>query len=137
MPKTTKSGQPKSDELPGTLKRSNAKAQRTFAAAHDAGADQYGSEERAHRVAYAALKRSFEKVGDRWLPKKKSGPSDARAERGGLHNPIPSDEGVDANASKKHLLDIARKLDISGRSTMDKSQLVDAIKKYNRKARGR
>jgi cation transport regulator ChaB len=137
MPKTTKGGQPKSDELPGTVRRSNAKAQRTFAKAHDAGADEYGSEERAHRVAYAALKRSFEKVGDRWLPKKKSGPSDARAERGGLHNPIPSDEGVDANASKKHLLDIARKLDISGRSAMDKSQLVDAIKKYNRTARGR
>jgi hypothetical protein len=47
---------------------------------------------------------------------------------------VPSDEGVDANASKNHLLDIARKLDISGRSTMDKSQLVDAIKKYNRRA---
>jgi cation transport regulator ChaB len=136
MPKTTKRGEPKSDELPSTVNRSNAKAQRTFAKAHDAAADEYGSEERAHRVAYAALKRSFEKVGDRWLPKKKSGPSDARAERGGLNNPIPSDEGVDANASKKHLLDIARKLDISGRSTMDKSQLVDAIKKYNRKARG-
>jgi cation transport regulator ChaB len=137
MPKSTKSGKPKSAELPSTLKRSNAKAQRTFAKAHDAGADEYGSEERAHRVAYAALKRSFEKVGDRWLPKKKSGPSDARAERGGLNNPVPSDEGVDANASKKHLLDIARKLDIPGRSTMDKSQLVDAIKKYNRKVRGR
>jgi cation transport regulator ChaB len=134
MPKTTKGGKPKSDELPSTLNRSNAKAQRTFAKAHDAAANEYGSEERAHRVAYAALKRSFEKVGDRWLPKKKSGPSDARAERGGLHNPVPSDEGVDANASKKHLLDIARKLDISGRSTMDKSQLVDAIKKYNREA---
>ncbi len=137
MPKTTKSGKPKKDELPSTVNRSNAKAQRTFAKAHDAGADHYGSEERAHRVAYAALKRSFEKVGDRWLPKKESGPSDARAERGGLHNLIPSDEGVDANASKKHLLDIARKLDISGRSTMDKTQLVDAIKQYNRKARGR
>jgi cation transport regulator ChaB len=136
MPKTTNGGKPKSDELPGTLRRSNSKAQRTFSKAHDAAADEYGSEERAHRVAYAALKRSFEKVGDRWLPKKKSGPSDARAERGGLHNPVPSQEGVDANASKKHLLDIARKLDISGRSTMDKSQLVDAIKKYNRKARG-
>jgi cation transport regulator ChaB len=135
MPKTTKGGKPKSDELPSTLNRSSAKAQRTFAKAHDAAADEYGSEERAHRVAYAALKRSFEKVGDRWLPKKRSGPSDARAERGGLHNPVPSEEGVDANASKKHLLDIARKLDISGRSTMDKSQLVDAIKKYNRKAR--
>ena len=137
MAKTTKSGQPKKDELPSTVKRSNAKAQRTFAKAHDAAEDQYGSEQRAHRVAYSALKHSFEKVGDRWLPKKKKGPSDARAERGGLNNPIPSQEGVDANASKKHLLDIARKLDIPGRSTMDKSELVDAIKKHNRKVRGR
>jgi cation transport regulator ChaB len=134
MPKATRGGTPKKDELPTTLQRSNSKAQRTFTKAHDAAADEYGSQERAHRVAYAALKRSFEKVGDRWLPKKKSGPSDARAERGGLHNPVPSDEGVDANASKQHLLDIARKLDISGRSTMDKAQLVDAIKKYNRRA---
>jgi cation transport regulator ChaB len=136
MPKTTKSGKPKADELPSPVARSNAKAQRTFAKAHDAAAEEYGSESRAHRVAYAALKRSFEKVGDRWLPKKKSGPSDARAERGGLHNPIPSAEGVDANASKKHLLDVARKLNIDGRSKMDKAELVEAIKKYNRRARG-
>lgn len=135
MPKTTKSGKPKKDELPSTLKRSSAKAQRTFAEAHDAAADQYGSEERAHRVAYAALKHSFEKVGNRWLAKKHKGPSDAHAERGGLHNPIPTAEGVDANASKKHLLDIARRLDVRGRSTMDKSELVEAIKKHNRKAR--
>lgn len=137
MPKTTKGGEPKSDELPSTLQKSNAKAQRTFTKAHDAAADEYGSAARAHRVAYAALKRSFEKVGDRWLPKAKKGPSDARAERGGLNNPIPSAEGVDANASKKHLLDIARKLDIPGRSSMDKSQLVDAIMKHNRQARDR
>jgi cation transport regulator ChaB len=137
MPKTTKSGKAKKDELPSTVRRSNDKAQRTFAKAHDAAADEYGSEERAHRVAYAALKHSFEKVGDRWLPKRKNGPSDARAERGGLNNPIPSEEGVDANASKKHLLDVARKLDIAGRSTMDKSQLVEAIKKANRRVRGR
>jgi cation transport regulator ChaB len=136
MPKTTKGGNPKSDELPSTLRRSNTKAQRTFTKAHDAAADEYGSEARAHRVAYSAVKHSFEKVGDRWLPKKKKGPSDARAERGGLHNPIPSAEGVDANASKKHLLDVARRLDIPGRSTMDKSQLVDAIKKHNRRVRG-
>jgi len=137
MPKTTKGGEPKKNELPSTLQRSGAKAQRTFAKAHDAGAEQYGSEERAHRVAYAALKHSFEKVGDRWERKRRKGPSDARAERGGLHNPIPSAEGVDANASKRHLLEIARRLDVRGRSTMDKSELVDAIKKHNRRARGR
>jgi cation transport regulator ChaB len=137
MPKTTKGGEPKKNELPSTLQRSGAKAQRTFAKAHDAGAEQYGSEARAHRVAYAALKHSFEKVGDRWERKRRKGPSDARAERGGLHNPIPSAEGVDANASKRDLLDVARRLDVRGRSTMDKSELVDAIKKHNRRARGR
>jgi cation transport regulator ChaB len=136
MPKTTGGGQSKKNELPSTLRRSSEGAQRTFAKAHDAAADQYGSEERAHRVAYAALKHSFEKVGDRWLRKPKKGPSDARAERGGLNNPIPSDEGVDANASKKHLLDIARRLDVHGRSTMAKADLVEAITKHNRRVRG-
>jgi cation transport regulator ChaB len=137
MPKTTKGGNPKKDELPSTLQRSNTKAQRTFAKAHDAAAEQYRSEERAHRVAYSAVKHSFEKVGDHWEPKERKGPSDKHAERGGLHNPIPTAEGVDANASKRHLLDIARRLDIRGRSTMDKTELVDAIKKHNRQARGR
>jgi hypothetical protein len=51
VPKTTKGGKPKEDELPSTLKRSSGKAQRTFTKAHDAAAEQYGSEERAHRVA--------------------------------------------------------------------------------------
>src|ERR1700753_761010 len=111
MPKTGKSGQPKQSELPSTLRRSDGKAQRTFAKAHDSAAEEYGSEERAHRVAYAAVKHSFEKVGDHWERKQQKGPSDKRSERGGLHNPIPSAEGVDANASKKHLLDIARRLD--------------------------
>lgn len=137
MPKTTKSGTAKRSELPSTLQRSSAKAQRTFAKAHDAAAKEYGSEQRAHRVAYAALKHSFEKVGDHWELKKKPGPSDKRAERGGRNNSGPSAEGVDANASKQHLLDIARRLDIHGRSTMRKAELVTAIKKHNRRVRGR
>lgn len=137
MPKTTKGGKPKQGELPSTLQRSGAKAQRTFTKAHDAAAKEYGSEQRAHRVAYSALKHSFEKVGDRWLPKKKKGPSDKRAESGGPQAKGSTAEGVDANASKKHLLDVARRLDVHGRSTMSKSELVDAIKKHNRRARGR
>jgi cation transport regulator ChaB len=137
MPKTTKGGKVKKSELPSTLRRSSDKAQRTFAKAHDAAADEYGSEERAHRVGYAALKHSFEKVGDHWEPKKKKGPSDKRAEGGGPNNTAPSAEGVDANASKKHLLEVARRLDVHGRSTMNKSELVDAIKKANRRARGK
>jgi len=71
MPKTTKSGAAKQSEIPSTLRRSPAKAQRTFAKAHDATVQEYGEGERAHRVAYAALKHSFEKVGDRWEPKRR------------------------------------------------------------------
>lgn len=82
MPKTTKRGTAKQDELPSTLRRSSGKAQRTFAKAHDSAAEQYGSEERAHRVAYAAVKHSFEKVGDHWEAKEEQGPSDEHAERG-------------------------------------------------------
>ena len=137
MPKTTKGGTAKKRELPSTLRRSNAKAQRTFAKAHDSAAEEYGSEERAHRVAYAAVKHSFEKVGDHWEPKEAKGPSDKLAEGGAPRNTGPSAEGVDANASKKHLLDIARRLEVRGRSTMTKSELVEAIKKHNRRARGR
>ena len=137
MPKTTKGGKPKKSELPSTLQRSNAKAQRTFAKTHDSAAEEYGDEERAHRVAYSALKHSFEKVGDHWEPKDEKGPSDQRAESGGPRPTGQPAEGVDANASKKHLLDLARRLDIAGRSTMNKSELVDAIKKHNRRVRGR
>ena len=48
---------------------------------------------------------------------------------------------MDANASKKHLMERARELDISGRSSMDKEELVKALQKANdaatRKARGK
>ncbi|MDF2584258.1 MAG: ChaB family protein [Mycobacterium sp.] len=133
MPKTTKQGKPKKDELPSTIRKSDAKAQRTFTKTHDAAADEYGEGERAHRTAYAALKHSYEKVGDHWEPKDQRGPSDDRARSGGPNAKGDTAEGVDANASKKHLQEIARRLDIRGRSTMSKDELVEAIQKANRR----
>ena len=133
MPKTTRQGTAKKSELPSTLKKSEAKAQRTFAKAHDAAAEEYGEGERAHRVAYSALKHSYEKVGAHWEPKKRRGPSDRRALSGGPNAKGRSAEGVDAHASKAHLLQIARRLDVRGRSSMNKSDLVDAIEKANRR----
>ena len=137
MPKTTKSGTAKKDELPSTLRRSSAKAQQTFAEAHDSAAEQYGSEERAHRVAYAAVKHSFEKVGDHLESQRAARPFRQARRARRLAQPLPTAEGVDANASKKHLLEIARRLDVRGRSSMRKSELVDAIQRQNRRARGR
>lgn len=133
MPMTKKNGKPKKSELPSTLKKSGKKAQRTFAKAHDSAAEEYGDGERAHRVAYSALKHKFEKVGDHWEKKDKKGPSDQRARSGGPNAKGKTAEGVDANATKKHLTEVARRLDIAGRSKMDKGELVSAIKKANRR----
>jgi cation transport regulator ChaB len=126
---------PAKDELPSTLQRSNKKAQRTWSKAHDSAVEEYGDGERAHRTAFAALKHSFEKVGDHWEPKDEKGPSDKQAAKGGAsaRRGGKTAEGVDANATKSHLMDVAKKLDISGRSKMDKDELVEAIKKANRR----
>jgi cation transport regulator ChaB len=134
MPKTTKGGKVIKDELPSTLARSDDKAQRTYAKAHDSAAETYdGDEERANRVAFSALKHTHEKVGDHWEPKESKGPSDTQAE-GGADTNRETAGGVDANASKKHLLELARRLDVSGRSRMTKSELVEALQKANDKA---
>jgi hypothetical protein len=130
MPKTTKSGAPKQDELPSTLQRSPEKAQRTFTKTYDSAAEEYGGGERAARTAYSSLKHSYEKVGDHWEPKDEKGPSDAKA-AGGRGTDADTKGGVDANASKSHLYDVAKRLDISGRSSMDKDELVEAIDKAN------
>lgn len=129
MPKTNKSGNAKRSELPDTLIKSDEKAQRTFAKAYDSAMDEYHDEERAHRTAYDALKHTHEKVGDRWEPKSgDSGPSDAQSE-GGKNTNRETAGGVDANASKEHLYEQAQKLDITGRSDMDKDELVEALEK--------
>jgi cation transport regulator ChaB len=69
---------PAREELPSTLRRSPMKAQETWSKAHDSAVETYGEGERAHRIAFAALKHSFEKVGDHWEPKATKGPSDPR-----------------------------------------------------------
>lgn len=139
MPMTTSNGKVKERELPRTLQRSPAKARRTFAKAHDAAVDEYGSGRRASQTAYGALKHSFEKVGDHWEPKRRKGPSDAQSAKGGAGTSrrYRSAGGVDANASKSHLYALAKRLGVEGRSTMTKSELVGALQKANRRKTAR
>jgi hypothetical protein len=127
---------PGKDELPSTLRRSPKKARETWIKTHDSAVGTYGEGERAHRTAFAALKHAFEKVGDHWEPKRRKGPSDAQA-AGSSRSRRRTEEGVDANASKSHLLDLARRLRVPGRSRMDKPELVDAVKKANRRETAR
>jgi cation transport regulator ChaB len=125
---------PAREEMPSTLKRSPKKAQDTWAKTHDSAVETYGEGERAHRTAFSAVKHSFEKVGDHWEPKDGKGPSDAQAARGGKaarKSSRGTAGGVDANASKQHLMEVARKLDVRGRSRMTKDELVKAIGRAN------
>jgi cation transport regulator ChaB len=122
---------PARKDMPSTLKRSPKKAQETYAKTHDSAVDSYGEGERAHRTAFSAVKHSFEKVGDHWEAKDHKGPSDAPAARSNGAKSGKTAGGVDANATKEHLMGLARKLDITGRSKMTKAELVKAIQKAN------
>jgi hypothetical protein len=122
---------PGKDELPEPLKRSSAKARRTWIEAHDNAVRTYGEGERAHRTAFAALKHTHQKVGDHWVAKKRPGPSDAQAARGGRAARAGSRRtagGVDVlGSTRDELLDRARELGIRGRWEMTKQQLGEAI----------
>lgn len=124
---------PGREELPSTLERSPKDAQRTWIKAHDAAVEQYGEGERSHRVAFSALKHKYEKVGDHREQREKGrkGPSDPRAATP-RQRPARTGEGVDENATKRHLYDVAKRLEISGRSHMSRSELLEAVRKENR-----
>ncbi|HEY5820798.1 MAG TPA: ChaB family protein [Propionibacteriaceae bacterium] len=130
MAKITKSGKAVESELPSTLQNSDTLAQQTYAETLDSAIDQYGDGRRAHQTAFASLKRTHEKVGDHWEPKEESGPSDKRAEQGRESN-APTAGGVDANATKKHLYELATRLEVKGRSAMTKDELVEALQRAN------
>lgn len=129
------------DELPSTLERSEPHARATWAKTHDSAVETYGEGERAHRTAFSALKHSYEKVGDHWERKAEKGPSDPQAARtdrdGAVEDPRPTAGGVDAGASKKHLYELAQRLDVPGRSSMSKDELVAALDKANRRETAR
>jgi cation transport regulator ChaB len=131
MPMVKKGGGVRRDELPDTIKRSPAKAQRMFAKVHDAAVDEYGDGERAHRTAYAALKRTFEKVGDHWEQKRAPGPSDPRSKQSTVQKRRGVGEtfgGVDEEGhTREELYERARRLGVEGRSRMNKRELARAI----------
>jgi cation transport regulator ChaB len=126
---------PGRSSLPSTIKRSSKKAQDTYAKTLQSAEKEYGDGRRAHQTAYAALKHSFEKKGDRWVEKGKKGPSDSRAakspakgERGGR-----TARGVDVRGStREELYERAKKLNVKGRSSMNKQELAEAVGRKQR-----
>jgi ChaB len=126
------------NELPSTIQRSDTKAKRTWAKAHDSAVETYGEGRRAHQTAYAALKHTHEKRGDHWEPKGRKGPSDPQAAQS-----TPSSRtrrrstagGVDVlGSSKQELMDRAKRMGVRGRSRMNKEELAMAVASKQRQA---
>ena len=123
----------KKEDIPGTIERSPKKVQRTYEKALDSAHEQYDSEERAHRTAYAAVKHVARKAGDRWELKDKPGPSDPQAKRSGRQarkGERKTAGGIDVEGgSKEYLYERAKELKIEGRSKMNKKELAAAIRR--------
>ncbi|MDQ4040730.1 MAG: ChaB family protein, partial [Actinomycetota bacterium] len=96
----------------------------------DSAVETYGEGERAHRVAYDALKHTFEKKGDRWEPKDGKGPSDPHAAKSGraARRGGKTYGGVDLlGSTHEELYRRAKKAGVSGRSKMSKNELAEAV----------
>jgi cation transport regulator ChaB len=122
--------------LPSTLERSPKKAQNTYEETLEHAEAEYGGDEaRAHRVAWAAVKHSFEKVGDHSEPKDERGPSDPRAAQSGPDASGPSYGGVDVEGkTKDELLDEARALGAHVTTHMKKAEVAEEIERANARA---
>ena len=121
------------EDVPDTIERSPKKVQDTYEKTLDSAHEQYGSEERAHRTAWAAVKHVAEKQGDHWELKDEPGPSDPQSKQSGRQardHPKATYGGVDVEGNTRdELYERAKKLDIEGRSNMTKEELAAAIAK--------
>ncbi len=119
------------EDLPGTLERSPAKVRRTYQETLDSAHKEYGSEERAHRTAWAAVKHIAEKRGDHWELKDHKGPSDEQSAQSGSDarkHPKKTAGGVDVRGhTRDELYERAKRAGVKGRSRMTKAELAQAI----------
>jgi cation transport regulator ChaB len=124
-------------EIPSTIERSDKHAQEIWKKTHDSAVETYGEGRRAHQVAFASLKHSYQKTGDHWERKSRKGPSDEQAARGPTtrtkstsSHPAPTAGGrvETSGKSREDLYEEAKRLQAPGRSSMNKQELAMAVR---------
>ena len=137
MPSKHQQAEEMRDDVPSTIARSDDKAVRTYKKTLESAEDSYGEGERAHRAAYGALKH----------PTRRWATTGSRRSRPGRRTRSPSKRrptrwsgrrkrrtGSTPRASKAHLVEVARKLGVTGATRKRKDELVDEIRKANARA---
>jgi len=123
------------EDVPSTIARSGDKAVRTYQKTLESAEESYPDDpERAHRAAFSSLKHTHEKVGDHWEPKDENGPSDDQAATTGAQSRRATKdtaEGVNARATKAHLVEVAKKVGVKSAQKHTKDELVEEIRKAN------
>ena len=120
-------------EIPGTLKRSAEKIQRTYAETLDSAEEQYDDEAQAHRTAWASVKHVAEKRGDHWELKDEYGPSDPRSKKTTEQKRRGEGEtfgGIDVEGNTRdQLVERAKRAGVRGYSRMNKTELGRALQR--------
>jgi cation transport regulator ChaB len=123
-------------EIPGTLKKSAKKVQRTYEKTLESAEEQYGDEERAHRTAWGSVKNLAEKRGDHWELKEETGPSDPRSKMPAREKRAGKGEtfgGVDVEGNtRRQLMERAKKAGIRGYSRMTKAELGRQLARHEK-----
>jgi cation transport regulator ChaB len=123
-------------DLPGTLRRSPKKVQRTYEKTLESAEEQYDDEARAHRTAWGSVKNVAEKRGDHWELKDETGPSDPRSTMPAKQKREGKGEtygGVDVlGNTRQQLIDRAKKAGVRGYSRMTKAELGRQLARHEK-----
>ena len=122
-------------QLPGTLKRSAGKIQRTYTETLASAEKTYDEDEaRAHRTAWGSVKNVAEKRGDHWELKDEPGPSDSHSKKSTKQKLAGEGEtfgGVDVEGNTRpQLMERAKRAGIKGYSRMTKAELGRQLQRH-------
>lgn len=115
-------------EVPDAIRHPLNKAQEIWTRAQHTAVAAYGEGQRAYRIARTALKEALATVGEQREREQDRGASALhRAPRSQGQQATRPAARVGTDTTKAHLMEVAKQLEVPGRSRMSKGELIEAI----------